>query len=974
MQGVENVADFVDPALLPKGKVRVAALDGENSDPANGLTLEAGLRCYSLWGELAYRLAGADGYKRVEESDRRHVAPGAPTIVELFGGEPTLIMLDEVALYLRKVERVHPGASDQFAAFVHALFKAVLSSPNVALVYTLAVGKDDRASDAYKEETERALSAMAEAEKVAARETAQLNPTEEDETADVLRRRLFDRVDLTAAEQSIAAYIELWNNNRDTLPPDASLPETRDYFRRTYPLHPQTLEMLTEKTSSLSTFQRTRGMLRLLARTVHLLWKSRPADAFAIHPHHIDPGFGPIRDEITVKLQQGDYTPALKADVAAVPGEPPALAQQLDERYYHGGTPVTSHVARTIFWHTLAYGDAARGVSPDLLRLSVCSPAVEPSFVEQARVRFVTDSLYLDDHPGVPLRFMVEPNLNQIIRRHINEIDTSEVRAELKARIGELFGSSKGEFEMSPFPAGPYEVSDEIRDGRPLLVVMNYEAVAVPVEPQGVPAEAEDVFEHKGVEQKLRELRNNLVFVVADEKLRENMQSNARRRLALAELKKPEHMRVLADYQQRKVNEEYDQSRFKVAEAILQCYRHLFYPSHVRMAGTNLDINHTVIELANASDNPGNGQIQVIRILHEQKKLLSSGDAPDAATYVRDQTPLKTKGEITTLALRNEFRRAAKLSILVSDTPLYRCVREGIQANVFIYREGNQVWGPGDPEPSIQISDNAFIHTAADAREKKLWPRAQPLVVRLSPEPETIQPGAFATLRVTVTGGVEPYTYASSVGGLSSPPTAQAELEAKVSPGNSTTYAVEVIDSRGQRQSASATVLVSIDGRIAPVPPPPVPPPTPPELAAKGPLLQALNELWEKARKAKHKRVQKLIVRLYDASATWKVHQSMATEKSAQVSCRFEVSIAADGIETFSVEFEGQVEKANAVKDFLDPQIRAARESDFQADYTLSFPAGLSLLGDAPETLAKNLTRFGGGEAYVEAHIAPPED
>lgn len=676
-----------------------------------------------------------------------------------------------------------------------------------------------------------------------------------------------------------------------------------------------------------------------------------------------------------MKLQQGDYTPALKADVAAVPGEPAALAQQLDARYFHAGTPITSYLARTIFWHTLAYGDAARGISPDHLRLSVCSPAVEPAFVEQARIRFVTDSLYLDDHPGVPLRFMVEPNLNQIIRRQIDAIESGDVRGELKARIGELFGSSKGEFELALFPAGPYEVSDEIRDGRPLLVVVNYEAVAVPVEPQGVPAEVEDIFEHKGVEQKLRELRNNLVFVVADEKLRENMQSNARRRLALAELRKPEHMRVLADYQQRKVNEEYGQSRFKVAEAILQCYRHLFYPSHVRMAGTNLDINHTVIELANASDNPGNGQIQVIRILHEQKKLLDAQDAPDAATYVRDQTPLKTKGEITMLALRNEFRRAPKLSILVSDTPLYRCIREGIQGNVFIYREGNQVWGPGDPEPSIQISDNAFVHTTADAREKKLWPRAQPLVVRLSSDPETIQPDASATLRVTVTGGVEPYTYSSSVGGLSSPPTTQAELEAEVSPGSSTTYSVEVIDSRGQRQSASVSVLVSIGGgRTAPPPLGPTTPPPPPELTAKGPLLQALNELWERARKSKHKRIQKVVVRLYDASATWKVHQAMATERSAHVTCRLEVNIEADGIETFRIEFDGQVEKANAVKGFLDPQIRAARESDFQADYTLSFPAGLSLEGEAAETLAKNLTRFGGGESYVEAHIAPPED
>ena len=107
---------------------------------------------------------------------------------------------------------------------------------------------------------------------------------------------------------------------RVELPLGAIRPEVRDLFRRGYPLHPETLAVLTEKLSSLSTFQRTRGMLRLLARTVHVLWRDRPADALAIHPHHIDPSFGRIREEITTRLGQGEYTPALKADVAAVPG------------------------------------------------------------------------------------------------------------------------------------------------------------------------------------------------------------------------------------------------------------------------------------------------------------------------------------------------------------------------------------------------------------------------------------------------------------------------------------------------------------------------------------------------------------------------------------------------------------------------------------------------------------------------------
>ena len=61
-------------------------------------------------------------------------------------------MIDEVSVYLRKVERAYPGASGQFTAFLHALFKAVETAPNVALVFTLAVGKDAEAKDAYLEQ------------------------------------------------------------------------------------------------------------------------------------------------------------------------------------------------------------------------------------------------------------------------------------------------------------------------------------------------------------------------------------------------------------------------------------------------------------------------------------------------------------------------------------------------------------------------------------------------------------------------------------------------------------------------------------------------------------------------------------------------------------------------------------------------------------------------------------------------------
>jgi hypothetical protein len=484
------------------------------------------------------QVGGREGYERIRQSDERHIAPGAETIRELFGGQPTLILLDEVSVYLRKVERAFPDASKQFAAFIHDLFKAVASMPQVALVYTLAIGKD---------ENERAATAMAEAESVAVRSTTPLNPTEEDETPNVLRARLFESVDLAAGKAVAEAYYQVWSGNRDNLPADATSPELREQFLRSYPLHPKLLEMLTEKTASLSTFQRTRGMLRLLARTVHHVWRTQPPDAYSLHTHHMDPGFEAIRTEVNVKLGQGQYAPAVKSDVAAVAGDEPSLAQRLDEQKYPGLPPVTSYVARTIFWHTLAYGDSARGITAEQLKLSVCSPVLEPAFIEQARIQFVADSIYLDDRPGAALRFMVEPNLTMIVRRVMRDIDAVEVRTELAERIRQLFSLPRGEFNAILSPSGPYEVPDEVGDGRPLLVVLNYDSTKVPADLRFPPPDIAEIFEYKGNDPKIRELRNNLVFVAADERGVGNMRDLVRRRIALALLQKPEHRGLSTD-------------------------------------------------------------------------------------------------------------------------------------------------------------------------------------------------------------------------------------------------------------------------------------------------------------------------------------------------------------------------------------------------------------------------------------------
>ena len=541
----------------------------------------------------------------------------------------------------------------QLTAFLTSLFKAVESTPNAALVYTLAIGKDGRTPDAYSTETQFVADRMAEIESVSARKATLLNPTEEDETVQVLRRRLFEYIDDTRAAEVVDAYRELWTGHQDTFAGDAARPETVDQFRASYPLHPHVLETLTGKTATLANFQRVRGMLRLLARTVAHLWRQRPADATAIHLHHIDPGHEPIRQEIVTRLGQSAFVPAITNDIAAGRADQRALAEEIDAEQHQGLPPYAAYVARTIFMHTLAFNDPLKGLTAEELRYAAAGPAVDPSFIDEARKRFTAESAYLDDRPAAPMRFLAEANLSVVIRREEQHVDPAAARAELNDRIQQIFDGKT--FEAVPFPGGPFDVPDEVGDGRPKLVVFAYDGVAVGEVVDEVPELIERAHARKGADgSALRVLRNHVVFVAADERASDGMRRRMRSRLALRRLKEPDRLVDLANYQQEKIRDLEGRSEQELAIAIQQCYRHVFYPSRDRIGTRGAELAHTVIDIPSASNQPGAGQQQIARALRDLKKLRLAEDEPDAPTYVRDRTPLR-KGQMTTLALRDEF-------------------------------------------------------------------------------------------------------------------------------------------------------------------------------------------------------------------------------------------------------------------------------------------------------------------------------
>jgi hypothetical protein len=716
---IPNLAEFIDPARLPSQKVTVAAWDGENADPMSGRRMEGDILAFTPWGELAVQLAGPAGYERIRNSDRLGAAPpGAETLRELIGERPVLILIDELSIYLRKIKGPAAGqAAEQLTPFLTDLIKAVNSSPQAVLVFTLALGKGGQSVDAYSEENQRIDRIFAELQSVTGRQITALTPTSEDETVQVLTRRLFESIDRSRVEEVVQAYQETWSRTADALPPVGQSDDRAANLRKGYPLHPELIETLMQKTSTLENFQRVRGMLRLLAQTVGQLWREQPRGVTAVHLHHIDPGNERIRLELSTKLGLQAFIPAIRADVSTTPAEGGrALAQRLDSQEFSGMEPYGSMAARTVLFHSLAFNEPLKGLSRLELNYSLYGPAVDPAFIDKAVRLLQEESEYLDDSGTSKLRFLTDANLNQMVRKREQLFDLESVREELNRRIGTIF--AKQRLEPVLFPSSPADIPDDT-DG-PYLAVIHWEGHTVAQANIHLPELVVRLFKEKGDNANVRLNRNNLVFVCADALQVDDMLRKTRTYLALQQMQQGDLFASLQSHQQDQVKERYGQAQQGFALAVQQCYRHVFYPE--RGQWTDVPLTHAAITVTSASSEPGVGQRQVERVLREARELVSAEDAPPAPNYMADKTPLKRIGVMSTRDLRNEYYRDPALPILLGDEVLKKCLRMGLDQGLFVYKEGDRLEGQNLPPGTLSISEDAKIFTMDKALEMSVWP------------------------------------------------------------------------------------------------------------------------------------------------------------------------------------------------------------------------------------------------------------
>ena len=161
-----------------------------------------------------------------------------------------------------------------------------------------------------------------------------------------------------------------------------------------------------------------------------------------------------------------------------------------------------------------------------------------------------------------------------------------------------------------------------------------------------------------------------------------------------------------------------------------------------------------------------------------------------------------------------------------------------------------------------------------------------------------------------------------------------------------------------------------------PTPPGPGPGPTPPGqspgpaptvFSAEGVLKDALAQLWEQARAKQAAAIGTLIIRMFEAGDAFRLLGAVGAVSSAE-----KVVALTGGYETrdggeFELTFRGPVQDAQPVKEFLEPQLRAAQSRTVEARFELTFTDGLAMDGDAAETLANGLCRFASGAAHVSA-------
>ncbi len=725
---------------LPHQGWAVAGIVGSDLDPAEGIVHD-GVHTWTLWGELAWQVgASTDGseggrcaYEHVRRSDEALTAPGTASLERAVGDKPTLILFDEIARYLRVAKAVRAknertDLAEQTVAFLMALIELAVSRPNIVFVLTLA-----DSSDAFGAETVQLQTELEEVRKVTARQERVITPASESEIAPIVRHRLFKRFDdsaaVAAADAYRACYAELAERGAD-IPERLLRAEHHTEVEKNYPFHPDLFTVLTLKTATIPQFQKTRGALRLLARMIRGLWKSRSPDVWTIAPFHVDLRDEAILNDLTSRLGRPEFRAVVQADIASGRPGNPAHAEKQDERWVaEGKPPYGRRLATSIFVHSLTQGIASGIEWPDLLAATV-QPGDDPELLRQTLARArgekrgaTGEAFWFLHWDGRLFLFKTEPSLEKVVQDELSLVGLVRAKQEVDRRIQRVW--RPGTFKPVYFPAEASELADD--SGAPKLAVPHFEACAVEAgEASPAPPDVvRKLFAYAGTTETPRTFKNNVAFLVADKTASERMVALAQRHLAIERIVKDRgRMAQFSRDQQNDLRSMGARAELDVRVAVTRTYRHLFYPSaDVPKRSDGLAYQGMPVQELGKVSRDQTGIL--VGVLRDLDKVLTGDDSPMSAQYVKAKAWTSGRGDMSTDDLRREFAKRLGLKMLVDPNQLKKTIRNGCSQGVWVYYDPKRdcPHRKDSPPPFVEVSGEAMLYTSEEA--DRVFPPAE---------------------------------------------------------------------------------------------------------------------------------------------------------------------------------------------------------------------------------------------------------
>jgi uncharacterized protein len=434
LTGVKALLD--QSSLIDVPQAQVAVLDGTAHAP--GQPWKHGKQTIrTLWGELAWQLGKAEGFEIVKESDANGTSPGKDLLCTLLTRyAPCVILLDELVVYIRQFVESQPisgGTYDSNLSFIQSLTEAAKLVPNAVVLASLPES-DNQAGGP------RGVSALKALEAVFNRVQALWKTVSPEEAFEIVRRRLFEQIrDANARDQVCRAFADAYITEGAKVPQETQEARYYDRMVQSYPIHPEVFAQLYEEWTTIEGFQRTRGVLKLMAKVIFRLWQDNNTDLMIL-PGSLPLYDGGARNELIYYLGPG-WDPVMDRDIDGDWAE----TRNLDNKETRfGAVQAARRVARTVFLSSAPSSVSARpgrrGIDRARVLLGCLQPNQTSATYSDALSRLVDHLHYMSSsgdksQDATRYWFDTRANLRREMEERKNRFDDKN---EVRGRIAEV--------------------------------------------------------------------------------------------------------------------------------------------------------------------------------------------------------------------------------------------------------------------------------------------------------------------------------------------------------------------------------------------------------------------------------------------------------------------------------------------------------------------------------------------------------